>query len=216
MKLPNKYPHDHYERKADRYSSALHWLFGVKVDDPTRNRWCDLISLGRSIDTYLDENVQATLLQRTIDITQLLEQPDNIATQFPALSIDQLGEATYGHLKTLGNAILDVNLDYKTTDSLRRYAFLRRAEGRLYAQLISSVATPKVQGQPGYSRFSRWLETTGEVTNLVNSFHGIRKEYANGEITLEPDNLTQIRLVGHMVLAVLGSTNPLSGATDHR
>lgn len=202
MDLPIKYPPEHYRKKSEHYGITLRVIFGVKVDEVTKNRWCDLIAFARGIDTYLDEGPRESLGERTADVGLLLDHPSEVASQFPYLSVDQLGLDTYDRLAYLGHSILRVNRYIKNTTDMRRYAPLRRKEGRNYAELITSVATPEVSLQPGYERFSRWLLPTGEVTNLLNSWRQIHQDFARGEIALQPNHLTRLQLLGHVALAL--------------
>lgn len=203
MELPEKYPREHYERKAKRYARALRVLFHVNVDQTTQERWRDLIGFGRAIDMYLDQKSSESLLARTEAVQCLLDQPSVVAAQFPALAVEKLGVRTYERLRLLGLGILRTNLDYRSATTMEDYVVPRRVEGRLYAELISTVATPKVAAQPGYDRFRRWLVPVGEMTNLVDSFTDLPDDFANGEIVLPPHSLSRLHLVGHMALTLL-------------
>ncbi len=203
MELPAKYPPSHYERKADHYARAVRAVFGVAVDQTTRERWRDVIGLARGIDTYLDEGDRTTLDMRTAEVEAALDQPDFLVERFPALSLERLGPTGYQYLCTRIHDIMRLNQIIKTTDSLRHYAELRRVEGQWYADLITSVATAAIAVQPGYHAFCRWLRATGEVTNLGNSYRDIWADYDSGEITLRPDHTSRARLVGHMAIALM-------------
>jgi hypothetical protein len=203
VELPAKYPLSHYERKADRYAHAVRAVFGVEVDQTTRERWRDVIGLARGIDTYLDEGDRDTLHVRTVEVMSALAQPDFLTERFPAISLERLGPNGYRHLCGRIYDIMTLNQVIKTTDSLSLYAQLRRVEGKLYAGLITSVATPVIAVQPGYHRFCRWLRVAGDVTNLGNSYRDIWSDYDRGEIALQPCHTSRVRLVGHMAVALM-------------
>jgi hypothetical protein len=203
VELPAKYPPSHYERKADRYAHAVRAIFGVEVDQTTRERWRDVIGLARGIDIYLDEGDRDALNARTAEVTSALAQPDFLAEQFPSLTSEHIGPTGYQYLCARIHNILVLNQVIKTTDSLSLYAQLRRVEGQLYADLISSVATSVVAVQDGYHKFCQWLRVAGEVTNLANSYRDIWADYQRGEIALRPDHTSRMRLVGYMAVALV-------------
>lgn len=200
MRLPELYPRQHYQHKAARYSSAVRYVFAADVDATTEQRWADLIGLGRAIDTYLDSAPVEDVQRRSQDIRDLLAEPDLVGQQFAALSPDRLDAATYQRLRCLGETVLTAGIGFKTAETVSEYVYHRRAEGLAYAELITGVATPSVAAQPGYDRFRRWLRPVGEVTNLTNSVMDIHSDARRGEISLRPDRLTRIKLLGHIGL----------------
>lgn len=209
MELPRRYPKDHYDQKATRYALAVRGIFDIKVDAVTTERWSDIISLSRAIDSYLDDGEPDSLEERTTDITSLFKNHAEIAKQFPSLSPAELGDG-HSRLQILGESILNLNLEIKTTASLARYARLRRREGRQFAQLITDIVTSKIADHPNYPKFKHWLMKASEVRTLGNSLMDVHDDYQRGEIAVVPNCLSRPRLLGYMALSLVRDL-PASG-----
>lgn len=160
-----------------------------------------MVSLSRSIDMHLDDSPVADFPNRADDIRELLYDHTAVAREYPALDKEVIGSEAYAKIINLGNYVLNLNSLYKQTEDLSMYITLRQLEGKVYAEMFHSIATPAVASQREYKRFVHTFEAAGEISNLLNSAYGIYSDAARGEISLRP---------------TLGTTSQLLGSTAKR
>lgn len=191
-----------YYTRAKRWGAIVTRPFGMRLDHETTMRWMEVVSLFRTIDDYLDDftGTAHDFATRLSQIREGIANPGKVADFFPSLTPENLGVDTYHETQRLGDQIVRLNQFIKTTDSPARYITLRRAEGRVSAQLLAELTSEEFQNQPKFDRFVSGSNMIGETLNLADSFLDIQKDYRGGEINFHPDHTFRPKLLGAIAL----------------
>lgn len=176
----------------------------IAVDDTTRKRWGDLLSLLREFDTLVDDS-QMPANEALIELALFERFKDN----YPSLGPPEVDLET--HLKMVRRValILEHGQYIRQTVDTAEFLHHRREEVDHTAELLADCATSDVTTQPGfYTNFMPMLRNMGEAANYIDTLLDFRQDRNEGKLTM-PASTKFFRAVGSSAIREFARASPI-------
>lgn len=177
-------PRAYYRAKLGFYCSLVRTGYRLPIDSETRERWTELMMLGRAGDRFLDDNVRPD--EQDARMETFLDHLANnrFASLYPTLSKEALGTDVFNEMVDTIDQLTHVSIDAKTTPDINKHIKLRVLEGALTADAVTHLATEYTQSADHFSVFARHFRMAGAWACIGNSSLGFRSDTKNNEIAV--------------------------------
>ena len=164
---------------------------GLHIDTVTRERWRQLMSVMREVDTWADSGTVSTA-----EVLGELASYRLFGERYPLLSPGELGPETHRKLVARARTVLALGDMAAHTLSLPLFISYREGEADETVQAFGDVATDTVWSQPAFGAgFLITMSHLAQGATLWDSMIDGPKDFRTGRQRIEPDGNYYYRLL---------------------
>lgn len=172
-------------RQVGKIACILASKFGVEIDadDPTPERWQQLMALLREFDTYCDDYHGGD-----VGAVAVLKDYDQLEAVYPAFAQGAIETDKRECMVGRVEHILNIGHAFSVSSGVRHAIALRRQEAHETAELLADCASDAVQHHPRFqNKVLPQLRDMSEAACMMDTVLDMRRDYELGKTEIPPN-----------------------------
>ena len=172
-----------YHKSGDLLVAIARHHHGLHIDNPTHERWRQLMGLMREVDTWLDDSPVTP--DEVITELDSFEQFEN---RYPDLTASEVGAENHENMVKRAALIAQIGERVMCTPDVSEFIGLRIQEAEETVNLLGDTATERVKTQPEFdTEFLPTIRALGAAATLFDSLIDGRRDVKEGKQIIRPN-----------------------------